>query len=86
MNRLEVNNSNVKDECMEIYEFIKNKPILKINITLYKGPKFVNSENGKHTFEIYEEIKVNVNKNEGIKIILKEITTKIDLLFPNKNI
>jgi hypothetical protein len=86
MNRFKVNETNNKDECTEIYDYIKNKPILKITITLYKGPEFVKSETTNHTFEIYEEIKVNVKKNEGIKILLKEITTKIDLLFPNENI
>lgn len=85
MNSIKNNNTKI-DECINIAEYLKNKPILSINITLYKGPKLVKSETTSHTFEIYEEIKINVKKNEGIKILLKEITTKIDLLFPNENI
>ena len=83
MNSIKNNNTKV-DECIDVVEYIKNKPILNINITLYKGPKLVKSETTNHTFEIYEEIKVK--KNDCIKILLKEITTKIDLLFPNENI
>ena len=83
MNSIKNNNTKV-DECIDVVEYIKNKPILNINITLYKGPKLVKSKTTNHTFEIYEEIKAK--KNDCIKILLKEITTKIDLLFPNENI
>ena len=42
----------------ELYQFLKNKQVIKIGNTLYAGPKIVKSEDGRHAFEIYEEINV----------------------------
>jgi hypothetical protein len=69
----------------ELYQFLKNKQIIKIGNTLYAGPKIVKSDDGRHNFEIYEEIKVKPNK-KNIEKLLHEIISKIDLLISLNNV
>ena len=88
MNRFKVTDVNpigCKDKCIDLSEYLKTKPIIRMDNTLYKGPKLVRSESGKHTFGIYEEIKVKVKK-KSVRKLLKEIIIKLDLLLSTNNI
>jgi len=89
MNRFKVTDVNpigCKDRYIDLSDYLKNKPIIKYDNTLYKGPKLVRSESGNHIFGIYEEIKIKVKNKKSIRQLLKEISIKLDLLLPDKNI
>lgn len=89
MNRFKVTNENpitIGDEYIDLSQYLKNRPLFKIDNTLYTGPKIVKSKSGKHTFEIYEEIKIKKKKKRSVISLLKEIINKLDLLLSQKNI
>ena len=45
-----------KEKKLSLSEYLKTKPIVKIDNILYNGPLIIKSESN-HLFEIYEEIK-----------------------------
>ena len=68
------------------YKYLKNRPLFKIDNSLYTGPKIIKTKSGKHILEIYEEIKIKIKKKKSIISLLKKIINKLDLLLSKKYI
>jgi len=64
-------------DCLDLSQYVKNHPIVVMGNKKYKRPQIVRSPNGKHIFEIYEEIEEPKNK---IYTLLEIIINKLDLL------
>jgi hypothetical protein len=65
------------DDYLDLSQYLKNHPAIVMGNKTYKKPQIVKSPNGKHIFEIYDEIENPKNK---IYSLLQVINNKLDLL------
>ena len=64
-------------DCLDLSKYLKNHAVIVMGNKKYKRPQIVKSPNGKHIFEIYDEIEEPENK---IYTLLQIINNKLDLL------